>query len=257
MVAAGVGESLGYVAVMLVIPVVGLILLVLGIRSQRAASRDRTPPYWQPPPNLPPGWHPPPELPLPPPVPHSRPGWAAVTMIMLGSGLLVLGLAGTALAVLGATQDSAPSARLSLTAPPDSPQRLQVGQCITAGQYAAAEMSPEPTDCADPEAVYELAYQAEGPTAICPDGSREDSGYAVLFNNSHTFCFVLNVAEGECFTVVPEAQLFKPVDCTDPSANSRIDRIIEGAEDLTLCPAGPQGAAFPQPSRTYCVVPPG
>jgi hypothetical protein len=216
--AADIGDT----AMMLVIPVVGVILLGLGIWRQR---RD----------------------------PPTGPG--ATVLILLGSGLLVLGLAATALAALGPTQDSAPSARLSLTTPTASAQRLQVGECITDQQYAAADMSPRATDCADPGAVYELAYEAEGPAATCPDGFREDSGYAVLFNNSHTYCFVLNVDEGECFSVLPEAQLFRPVDCTDPDANSRIDKIFEGAEDLALCPAGPQGASFPQPARTYCVVP--
>ncbi|ANW63204.1 hypothetical protein BCA37_05930 [Mycobacterium sp. djl-10] len=236
--AADVGDT----AMMLVIPVVGLILLSSGIWRQRHESRASPPP---------------PGAPSPQPVPHSGPDAIATVLILLGSGLLVLGLAATALAALGPRPDSTRSARLSLSTPTAAAHRLHVGECITDRQYAVADMSPRPTDCADPDAVYELAYQAEGPSATCPDGFREDSGYAVLFNNSHTYCFVLNVDEGECFSVLPEADLFRPVDCTDPDANTRIDKILDGAEDLALCPAGPQGASFPQPARTYCVVSPG
>jgi hypothetical protein len=166
-------------------------------------------------------------------------------MIVVGCVVVVLGLAGAGLAALGGPDESALS-----------PAELQVGQCITDGQYAEAEMAPEATDCSRGDAVYELASRGTGPSAVCPDGLREDSGYAVLFNSSATLCFVLNVAEGQCFVVAPEAQLFTPVDCSDPAANSKIDRIFDGVEDLSLCPAGPQGAAFPQPVRTYCVVPP-
>ncbi len=212
--AADVGDT----AMMLVIPVVGLILLSSGIWRQRHESRASPPP---------------PGAPSPQPVPHSGPDAIATVLILLGSGLL------------------------SLSPPTAAAHRLQVGECITDRQYAVADMSPRPTDCADPDTVYELAYQAGGPSATCPDGFREDSGYAVLFNNSHTYCFVLNVDEGECFSVLPEADLFRPVDCTDPDANTRIDKILDGAEDLALCPAGPQGASFPQPARTYCVVSPG
>jgi len=181
-------------------------------------------------------------------------------MIVIGSLLTVLGLVGAGLAALGATDDPAPTGAQTSGAPSPSASGdaggLQVGQCITDEQYASAEMSPEPTDCSERAAVYELASLGSGPTATCPDGLREDSGYAVLFNSAKTFCFVLNVGEGECFHVDPDAQLFSPVDCTDPSANSKIDKIFDGTDDLSQCPAGPQGAAFPEPARTYCVVPP-
>jgi hypothetical protein len=227
--ASGIGGSIGYAVGMLVLPLVGVILLFLGIWKYRARQ------------SAPPGWYPPPY-----PPPAARPTGGPVAMIVVGSVLLVFGLAGAGLAALESTDESVPSV---------FSDGLQVGQCITDTQYASADMSPEATDCGAREAVYELAYQGEGPAATCPDGRREDSGYAVLFNNSRTYCFVLNVAEGECFSVDPEAQLFTPVDCTDSTATSKIDRIIEGADDLSQCPAGPQGAAFPEPARTYCVVP--
>jgi hypothetical protein len=272
--AADTAESIGYVVGLLVLPALGILLLVLGIR--RARTNQVTPPpmwqqpgppgyppgYYPPPPQaqfgVPPGFYPPPPGPPPPPPKQSTGG---TVMIVIGAVLLVLGALGAGLAAYGATDDSSSVGAQSSGAPrPSSPgaaDGLQVGQCITDRQYSSAEMSPKATDCAERDAVYELAYQGSGPTATCPDGLREDSGYAVLFNSSTTFCFVLNVEEGECFHVDPDAQLFSPVDCTDPTANSKIDRIFDGADDLSLCPAGPQGAAFPVPARTYCVVPPG
>ncbi|CAN5267172.1 hypothetical protein BH11ACT7_BH11ACT7_13240 [soil metagenome] len=257
---------------LLVVPAAGLLLLILGIRRSRTGREPHPlpPPQWQQPPGYPSGYYPPPQpgpgappgfYPPPPPfAPPPRQSAAGTVMIVIGAVLTVLGLLGAGLAAFGATNDSSQVGAASSGAPrPSSPATdagLQVGQCITDEQYSSAEMSPQPTDCGDRDAVYELAYQGSGPTATCPDGLREDSGYAVLFNSSKTFCFVLNVEEGECFFVDPDEQLFSPVDCADPTANSKIDRIFDGADDLSLCPAGPQGAAFPEPARTYCVVPP-
>lgn len=225
--------SVGYVVGLLVIPVVGLVVLILGLRWYRRTQ-----------PGHPPVWH-------PAPPPQRSPGRSAagpIVMIVLGCVAMVLGLLGAGLGVLVARDEAVSE---------PTPEALQVGQCISDSQYASAEMPPQPSDCSRRDAVYELAYRGEGPSATCPDGLREDSGYAVLFNNTDTYCFVLNVAEGQCFFVDPDAQLFTPVDCADPSANSRIDRIFDGAEDLSRCPAGPRGAAFPEPARTYCVVSPG
>ena len=276
--AAEIGEVVGYGVGVLLLPAVGLLLLILGIRRTRANRALQPPPQpqWQPPgpPVYPPGYFPPPQQgplaappgfyptppPPPPPGPPPKQSAGGTVMIVAGCVLVMVGLLGAGLAALGATDDAPPTATRSSGTPPPSapgsPDGLQVGQCITDEQYASAEMSPEPTDCGERDAVYELASQGSGPTATCPDGLREDSGYAVLFNNSTTFCFVLNVGEGECFYVDPAAQLFSPVDCTDPAANSKIDKIFDGTDDLSLCPAGPQGAAFPEPARTYCVVPP-
>lgn len=242
------GESIGYLVGLMVIPLTGFLLLFLGVWRYRARQSAAVPPQAQQ--SGPPGWYPYPGAPLPPPPAPKRTG-GAIALIVVGCVLLVLGLAGAGLAALGVADDTK-----STSGRPSAADVLQVGQCITDGQYASAEMSPQPADCGERDAVYELVYQGEGPAATCPDGLREKSGYAVLFNSSNTYCFVLNVEEGQCFSANPDAQLFTPVDCADPSATSRIESIIDGVEDLSLCPAGPQGAAFPEPARTYCVVPP-
>jgi hypothetical protein len=276
--AADIGESIGYAVSLFLLPAVGLLLLILGVRRNQAnvALQPPPPPQWQQPgqpayqseyypppqqgpPGAPPGFYPPP--PPPPPLgPPPKQSAGGTVMIVAGCVLMLLGLLGAGLTAFGAADDASSTGARSSGAPgpstPGSSDGLQVGQCITDQQYASAEMSPAPTDCSERDAVYELASQGSGPTATCPDGLREDSGYAVLFNSATTFCFVLNVGEGECFFVDPGAQLFSPVDCTDPTANSKIDKVFDGADDLSLCPAGPQGAAFPEPARTYCVVPP-
>ena len=265
--ASDIGESVGYVVGLLLLP--GLLLLILGISRSRVSHPPQVPqappPYWQQsgPPGYPPGQYPPPQAGYyqqpPPPQPAKRSG-GGMAMIVVGCVLVVLGVGGVGLAALGASNESAPvqsqppnGARPSATS---SPSGLAVGECITNSQYASANMSPDSADCTLPDAVYELAYEGAGPSATCPDGEREDSGYAVLLNNSHILCFVLNVSEGECFEVDPHAQMFNPVDCADPTANSKIDTIIEGFSDLSLCLGGARGAAFPEPARTYCVVPP-
>jgi hypothetical protein len=262
LVAPDMGESIGYAVGFFLLPTVGLLLLILGVRRNQANVALQPPQWQQPgPPEYPPGYYPPPQQgppgappafypPPPPPVaPPPSQSAGGTVLIVVGCVLMVLGLLGAGLTALGASGASRSPAT-------GSSGGLEVGQCITDQQYASAEMSPQPTDCGEREAVYELASQGSGPGATCPDGLREDSGYAVLFNSATTFCFVLNVGEGECFYVDPGAQLFSPVDCTDPTANSKIDKVFDGTDDLSLCPAGPQGAAFPEPARTYCVVPP-
>jgi hypothetical protein len=243
---AGIGAPIGYAAALLVLSGLGLVLLILGIRRSRAHGAPRVPraaaQYRQPP---------------GPPVKKS----GGTALIVIGCVLLVLGIGGAGLAAaLGPSAESTPvQSQTSGTASSSAPgpvTGLRVGECITNGQYSSANMAPAPADCDLPNAVYELAYESGGPTATCPDGKRENSGYAVLLNNSRILCFVLNVAEGECFQVDSDVQMFNPVDCTDPAANSKIDTIIEGPADLTLCPGGARGAAIPQPPRTYCVVPP-
>ncbi len=249
---AALGGSVGIVAGSLLIPAAGLLLLILGIRRTRTGRASQAMPNWQPP-GAAAGY------PYPPPPayhPQPKPSGGAVAMIVSGCVLLVLGLAGVGVATLSALHALSSGHGQSSATSPSAPEGLHVGECITDQQYASAEMSPEPTDCNKRAAVYELAHQGTGPTATCPDGLREDSGYAVLFNSSRTYCFVLNVEEGECFHVEPAAQLFSPLDCDDPAANSKIDRVVDGVADPSLCGGGAQGATFPEPARTYCVVAP-
>ena len=76
--------------------------------------------------------------------------------------------------------------------------------------------------------------------AICPYG-RADSGVGDCITESQ---FAAGSMDAE------------PVDCTDPKADARIDRVLDGAADLSACPSGPSGVAFPEPKRTFCTAAP-
>ena len=263
--------QLGRVIGALLIPGAGLVMLIVGLRMR--SRRTPMPQQWvSPPPGYPPvpgqpgpypgypspGGQASPYPSYPPPPPKQTGG---TVLIVLGAILLVLGLLGLLVNVAvgaGRKQDQSRSTTTSARTTPSAakPSGLSVGDCITNAQYQAADMDPDPVACGTSEAIYELAYRGEGSASTCPDGLREESNYAVLLNKSHLYCFVLDVSAGECFEVDPDKKSFTSVACTDPTANAKVDQVIEGKTDLAACPGGPTGAAFPEPPHVVCTVQP-
>lgn len=244
-----VGRLMG----MVLIPGVGLLLLILGLRKRGESRRQAPQPGYGPgypaypgqPGQLPGAPYPPwpagppgyAGTPYPPPPPPPARGSSGTVLIVLGAVLLVAGLAGVA-ANLG---------RHSGT--------LSVGECISAEDYGAGDMRPTPVDCGQAGAVYELASTGGG-SATCPDGERENSGYAALVNDTLTYCFALNIREGSCYRVEVAKNLFIPVSCSSPQAVSKIDRRVDGSTDESKCPSGTKAITFPEPVRLYCVSSP-
>lgn len=175
-------------------------------------------------------------------------------MIVIGVILLVLGLLGLAGRMATRASESSSSSDSRSSSSGDS-GGLEVGACITGDQYAAADMDLTPVSCSDADAVYELASQGGG-SATCPDGERSNSDYAVLMNESRTYCFILDVEEGECFDINEASKRVAPVECSDPNAVTKIVKRVDGSTDTSVCDSGARAVAFPEPARVYCAEAP-
>ncbi|MEV0668781.1 hypothetical protein [Mycobacterium sp. NPDC050441] len=277
--AGSAAYSAGAVLGTLLIPGLGLLLLILGL-VRRSSSRSKPsgqpgyPPGAYPQPGYPQGYpqpgypqqgYPQPGYPQQPGFPQpgypQQPGYppaygappkkSGTAMIVIGVILLVLGLLGIA----GRMASRASESSSSSGSRSSGSGGLTVGDCITGDQYDKADMNPTPVSCSDAEAVYELASKGGG-SATCPDGERDDSNYAVLTTESLTYCFILDVAEGECFDIDEASKRVTPVECSDPNAVTKIVKRVDGSTDTSVCDSGAKVAAFPEPARVYCVEAP-
>jgi hypothetical protein len=272
-------EHLGELIGLFGIPIVGLILLVVGL-LRRTRSRRQAPfpypvippgnpppgpyPYGYPPPNGPinvgypnqPGPPaPPPYSPAypsaPPPYPPAYPsgypaarprGSSGTALIVIGSVLLAFGVFGFIGRVLTVTSESERSAH--------------VGQCVDLSSFRDNNFNPPPEDCAKPGALFEVVTKG-GSSTNCPDGKVQDSTYAFLRNDTTTLCFMLNFTEGQCYapTGTPDNPSFAPTDCDGSLPRFRVDKRIDGNADHTLCSAGTKAVSYPDPARLYCLQP--
>ncbi|MET4427366.1 hypothetical protein [Mycolicibacterium sp. 624] len=172
------------------------------------------------------------------PRPSQPPGKGTV-FIVVGAVVLVLG----ALHVLSTLAVPRPTAEV---------RSVDVGQCITAQAYAQGRMDAEPVDCRRSDATMELVSKGDG-EATCPDGSRNSSLYPALINEVRTHCFALNLHEGYCYAI---AGTFAPADCIVSVANVRVARRVDGTSEAVGCPSPARVMSYPEPARTYCFVAP-
>ncbi|MGA5538190.1 LppU/SCO3897 family protein [Mycolicibacterium nivoides] len=268
--AGSAAYSAGYLLGALLIPGLGLLLLILGlIRRSSSGSKPSGqpgyPPGAYPQPGYPPGYPQPgypqqgyPQQPGYPPVAPSAfgapPKKSGTALIVIGVVLLVLGLLGFAGRMASRTSESSRGSDFGSSSSGSS-GGLAVGDCITGDEYAAADMNLTAISCSDAEAVYELASKG-GRSATCPDGKRDDSDYAVLMNESRTYCFILDVEEGECFDINEASKRVTPVECSDPNAVTKIVKRVDGSTDTAVCESGARAVAFPEPARVYCAEEP-
>ncbi|WP_454788250.1 LppU/SCO3897 family protein [Mycolicibacterium lutetiense] len=204
--------------------------------------------------------------PAPPQAYGAPPKKSGTAMIVIGAVLLVLGLLGLVGRVATRTSESSSrsesnssSASSSSSVPSTSSGSgtsksgvsgdLAVGECITSDQYATAGSDLNPADCSNPEAIYELVSKGGG-SATCPDGNRADSDYNVLMDESRTYCFIVDLEEGECFNL--DDKLVTRVECSDPNAVIKIVKRVDGSTDPAVCDSGSHAVAFPEPARVYC-----
>jgi len=260
-----VGEVLGT----LLIPAVGVLLLVLGLR-ERSKARQAPPPYPPgypgypgyppyPPPGYPqPGYpppypvgYPPPGYPPPPPPPRPNAGQGK---IIAGAILTILGLLGAAFNVVTSAGERRAAEN---TAPP-----AKMGQCITSEALASGVIGrKDVVDCTQPDGVFEVV--STGPKdAQCPDGARDDTDFALWRGESATLCLMPNLLVGQCYATVKHpvadrtrSDTIKPVACTDTSADFKVVQRFEKA-DYGLCDAGLHQKIWTMPPRTYCTGPP-
>jgi hypothetical protein len=258
---ASVAYYLGGLVVMSGVPIVGLILLIVGLRQRSRASQ--LPPGYPPPGPYPYGPpsntpvdisypHPagPPAPPTPPqyypgPQPAPRPPRSGIGLIVVGSLLLASGLLGI---IGGATH--LVEQNLNTAKSPG------VGQCIAASNFREHTSSPKAQDCAEPDSIFEVVTRGSA-SSTCPDGKTEDSDYAFLRDGSTTLCFVLNFVQDRCYTASGDAHapLFAATDCDGSSPRFKVVNRIDGSSDSDLCPSGTKAIDYQVPARLYCLEP--
>lgn len=279
--AGNIAYQAGYLTAAIGIPLVGLILLIVGLNQRSRGRRQPPGPYPPPyPPQYPPAPGYPPNVgyPGPPPPPGAYPGYppafppprtgsAGTALIVIGVVLLVLGGFGILgrLAAAGSKKSAGSdtsssqfttSAQVSTSSPVRTSSKgspLQIGQCITETNFRTGSLDSGPSDCADVASDYELAAQG-GRGAACPDGKSTGSIYDRLTNQSNTLCFLPNLKQGQCYmTTQGVTETVGPVDCTDSRAQLRVIQRTDGSTDTTQCPPVTKAIAFPSPPRMYCV----
>ena len=193
-IAALDAHNLGLTIGALMIPLIGLILLIVGL-VERARSRKQPPPM---PPGYPARHHPPPSsdrhihrrrpatglrrrrgyppatyTPAAPPYTPPPGYWPRVPRPKLrGTGLIVTGVVILGLSLLGGVVRAAESSSMSGSSTdsdlgqPSPAKSLTVGQCVADDEFGQGAL--EPIDCSNLIATMELASQG-GANADCPD----------------------------------------------------------------------------------------
>jgi hypothetical protein len=249
---ASIAYYLGELTATAIFPIVGLILLIVGVRQQSRARRLppglRPPePYPYSPPQNPsePGSPAPQQEYYPSPPPAPRPSRWSIALIIVGSLLL----AGSLLGIISGTKNPALQNRSAPTSP-------DVGQCIAAYNFKEHNKTPKAQDCADPDSIFEVVTKGD-PSAKCPDGKTDESDYAFLRDGSTTLCFVLNFVQGRCYTATGDTsgRLFAPTDCAGSAPRFKVVTRVDGSSDTESCPAGTREIAYQNPARLYCLQP--
>jgi hypothetical protein len=254
-------HNLGVTIGALMVPLIGLILLIVGI-VERTRSRKQLPPMqpgylghmpptaqtqppYPPPPLGYPAYPPPPGWPPPPPQPKPR-----------GTGLMITGAVILGLSLVGGVVRAADSSEASSGRKPghlDSAPTLSIGQCVADSDFAKRE--PKPTDCNNPSAVMELVSRG-GANADCPDGKgHAETDYTTLFWDDATMCFAASLQENHCYAVNmadPSESPFTHEDCDDPRANIEVVQRLDGTTDAAKCSPGTKPVSYKQPARLYC-----
>jgi hypothetical protein len=264
-----VAEHIGELTALFGIPIVGLILLILGLR-RRSQSRRLPPfanpmgppgypppgpyPYGYPPPGIPvnPGYPNQPGPPAPPTYPPYYPGGypaarprgsAGTALIVFGSTLLGLGVLG----FIGRVADVASHVG-------SSTRSAKVGQCISQSDFRDNVLTPAPQDCAKQDSIFEVAAKG-GASANCPDGKLDGSKYAFLRDGATTLCLMLNFRQGQCYTATGTAEnpTFDATACDGSLPRFKVVKRVDGSADAALCPAGIKAISYPTPARLYCL----
>ncbi|MCI2418446.1 hypothetical protein MOQ72_13490 [Saccharopolyspora sp. K220] len=132
---------------------------------------------------------------------------------------------------------------------------VAVGDCIEFINRSPADVEVGTLDCADPDAVYEVAAELPSPTAACPT-DRYDR-YQQTGRDEFALCLMLNAEEGECFDgLLVGAGATGPVRADCAAAGAVVTRMINGEATESACaPGTPMPLAYsePAPGRTVCV----
>jgi hypothetical protein len=231
----------------LLFPVLGVTLLVIGLRSRWTARRQSSTGY---PPGYPPGFPPgTPGYPGPqysgfgypagvyPPYPTMSPPprKAGTGLIVTGIVLLVLGAVGiVGVIAVGVGGRSS---------------RLAIGDCFT--NEILDKSRWKPASCNNPDAVLEYAANTDS-AGNCPDGKLSNSSYLSIERDGARRCFLPNLLERHCYASERNDESVRQVSCGSVGRVVRLVKRLDGTIDTSVCPANSRTVTFPRPKRTYC-----
>jgi len=221
-------ELLGRLSAMLFLPVLGAVLVIIGLRKRSQARRasstaDRLPTDKS----------------------------SATRLLVIGSIVFLFGL----FAILASAATRVNESRQGEVRQGETRQvasGLSVGECTTSSDLLAERWDPKPIDCGSEAAKYEVVFVGDG-AATCPDGERDRSVYSLRGTSSQTLCFIANFSEGSCYNYEVGAVFASPESCTRPQANMKVERRIDGTTDAAQCPEGSLGLSYPEPPRLFCM----
>jgi hypothetical protein len=135
-----------------------------------------------------------------------------------------------------------------------SARSANVGQCVGAFSVRDNKLNPPPQDCDKPDSTLEVAAKG-GSSANCPDGKRKGSDYSILFDGTTTLCLMLNLKQGQCYSVSGTAEdpTFVVSACDGSLPGIKVVNRLDGRTDAELCPADTKPISYPSPARLYCL----
>ena len=139
-----------------------------------------------------------------------------------------------------------------------SPASSSAGDCLTITEFKSGGDDPVKADCGDPNANVKIGVKLENAHDSCPGGASSPyDTYSVTGRSSYKLCLVINAKQGDCLAnLTSKTQGYKKVACTDPSAEAKLVKVVDGKADENLC-EGTEGVipvAYPQPAQTMCFV---
>ncbi|MEU6645811.1 hypothetical protein ABZ863_25120 [Saccharomonospora sp. NPDC046836] len=139
----------------------------------------------------------------------------------------------------------------------DAGWAAQQGDCLDVAEFSDnARDQPTQVDCGDAKATVKVAVVLDEENDSCPDGDYDE----IFYENGKKFCLMLNVVEGDCVAnVTSMTEGYEHVECSDPSAEIAVLKIVEGQTDIdTACGDTEAFAAlrYTEPALVMCLTEP-
>jgi hypothetical protein len=142
---------------------------------------------------------------------------------------------------------------VAIVATKGSPDNAAVGDCLNVKEFTSSS-EPSKVDCTDPSANVKIGARLDDDSATCPRGDYDE--YSVSGSTSYKLCLIPNVKEGDCYTNTTNATTegYKRVDCSDPTAETKVVKIVPGSNDQSVCQDtdATDYRSFSQPASIYC-----
>jgi hypothetical protein len=137
-----------------------------------------------------------------------------------------------------------------------APSSASAGDCIKVNSASASDADVEKIDCTSPEAVYKVGKKLDSTAADCPSDSYDKYTQSGGSGDDFALCLMLNAKQGDCFASVTSGDATTRVPCTDPKAEGKVSKVVQGKAADSACPEN-TGLALdypePAPGETVCM----